>query len=184
MHEEISTDNLRRLTWQRDDLPTIIAILCSLASRCSTQHGWVLRKLVKLVCTACCIQAPVVGIRRATRAEAGVSRFFDVVRLCNWKYNQVHHLMLLAQDGKVQYDLMISTNMRLVEILDIRRAPRIRFLLWVGKQVLRDFDHAMYQVWYDVVIPMALLPRASTHTRRITKCPWKAMPRIAASNLE
>jgi hypothetical protein len=184
MLEEISTDDLRRLTRRHDDLSSRIAILCSLASRCSTQHEWVLRSLVEQVCAACQIQQPILGIRRATRTEASVSRFFDIVRLCNWRRNRAHHLMLLAKDGEAQFELMISTNMRLVEVVDIRRAPRIRFLLWVGKQVLRHFDDALYQVWYEVIVPMALPPRACTRARRLTKTPWKASPRLAASNLE
>ena len=148
--EVASTETMERLP-----RPNAFAPLFFHAARASTAlpKGAAFTQLFTLLCALkeyLHLEGKLVGFRAARPSEARGSRFGHLAA--------ARHLVLLTQCEQLGYaHVRVSAHpwLQQIEVVDLVRAPRIRFLVWVGLQLhKRHSAPPFFFIWCECIVPL------------------------------
>lgn len=121
------------------------------------------KNFIHLLCWHCRIPGKVVAFRDAEMKERRLSRFHTKTRFYGKlrRLNCSQHLIVLVQAEESRAPLMISMlkNKMCLEIIDVEKVKGIRFLIWLGVQILSQtplLSTSFLSVWNETVIPICV----------------------------
>ena len=155
----VSTDLMLR-TKPSDGVHMLMAYACE---NIFNLHGPRFDRLcawMRYIFKSCGIHGKCRGMRRARTSETLHSRFYTPIRLTHGSRSQVQHLIAAFEggaDGGAKYTQLLFSSTPggcAIEVLDIHHVCRIRFLCWVGLQLLATYPPALLDVWCNHIVPL------------------------------
>lgn len=180
MLHHVTTENMQ-IPRRRRHLTFDMLALC--AKGASRATDWEVRQMYKVLYGLCRLYVPdmcenrLIGFRRATLKESRASRFHE--KLVLHRARKSVHLMLLmktSQEQNVQYMFSASINhLHTIECIDIDKVYVIRFLLWLGKELLDRLTLGpdFFSVWIDRVIPEILRDVKASRSYKVRTRRWE-----------
>ena len=176
MDDDISTETMQRLRrwyWVGDWMHAASEAAPTAGVDVFAAHYAIAEQLCRLAIP----DATLIGIRPSTTRERHLSRFRPTIhsRMRSMRSRRTSHLICLVDTGERRAQLMFSASLDRPEVfewLDVDRATRTRFLLWVCKSLCVSHDlQGFFGVWIDAIMPRCHESR-DLKRLRVSSRPW------------